>query len=174
MDECWFGLNNPVIKDKMEKYLLTLRKKNVMCIFATQNPAEIAKSEIASTIIQNCPTQIFLHDKKAYENIDAYTKMGMTTDEINLIAMSPNFTYFYKNELGNRLYSLALGAIELALFTQAQAFVNYKGERIEWINILKYFIHLRNESNEIIGYATEILDILNVDYKHLLGDLLNE
>lgn len=166
MDECWFGLEHPAIQGKMKQYLLTLRKKNVFCIFATQNPAAIAESTIASTMKQNCPTQIFLADKKAHTNSEVYTKLGLTTEEINLLAMAPKFNYYYKNPSGTRLFMLTLGAIQLAFFRGYNTKFKKNNTDFEWKNFLAFLI--RQRETNLRSYFCEILEAQNVPYESYL------
>lgn len=61
LDECWLFFANPIFQSKIRKYFKDLRKKNTSIIFATQNLSDISASpELANTVRENCPTQIYL------------------------------------------------------------------------------------------------------------------
>lgn len=173
MDECWFGLENPVIAQKMKEYLLTLRKKNVFCIFATQNPAQVASSSLASVILQNCPTKIFLADPTAVENIDSYRCFGLTDDEIGILAQSiPKRDYYLKTNSNTRLFDLKLGPIELALFRNTEGGLKVPGtdKIIRWGQYLKFLNSKRTGENKRKAFVDAILDIQQVPFRHLLKD----
>ena len=174
MDECWFGLENEIIRSKMKEYLLTLRKKNVFCIFATQNPSAVADSPLASTMIQNCPTQIFLADPKARKLMDKYQNLGLSAEEVNILSMSQKKRdYYLKCTAGARLFQLSLGAIQLALFRGRESTFNYpKGSDnyIRWAEFQKYLLEKRKEQKKTRCYVDEILDVQGIPFRHYLKD----
>jgi hypothetical protein len=93
-----------------------LRKKNVYVIFATQEVADVAKSPLKSTVIQQCLTKIYLADPSAVEMIDVYREFGLTDSEISLIASATmKRDYFYTSPAGRRLFQLDLGPLTLSL-----------------------------------------------------------
>lgn len=174
MDECWFGLQNPSIASKMKEYLLTLRKKNVFCIFATQNPSMVASSSLGSVIIQNCPTHIFLADPSAMEEAMAkdYQALGLKTEEIRILAHSKmKRDYFIKCPSGTRKFQLSLGPVELALFRGRETSFKYKGQIVKWEFIQKFLLKEReNKDGTCRCMVDRILDIQNVAYEQYLED----
>ena len=60
LDEAWLFLRHPTFVSRLQGWLKTLRKKNVYVVFATQEVADAANSPIAQTILQACPTKIYL------------------------------------------------------------------------------------------------------------------
>lgn len=176
MDECWFGLQNPAICSKMSEYLLTLRKKNVFCIFATQNPSMVANSDLGSVIIQNCPTHVFLADPTAAEEVmkNDYAKLGLKTEEIMLLAGSKKKRdYYVKCPSGTRKFQLALGPIELALFRGRETAIKLEGHGIvKWEYIQKFLLKERiQKDGRIRCMVDKILDLQNVEYKRYLEDV---
>lgn len=172
MDECWFGLENPAIARKMKEYLLTLRKKNVFCIFATQNPAAVAESSLAETMIQNCPTKIFLADPMANQIHDAYIKLSLTEDEVMLLSDSTKkLDYYIKCTLGTRKFQLELGPLQLALFRNRESkFRTKDGEIIPWRKYLEYLLDIRTKKQEDLEFCAEILDIQGIEFRQYLTD----
>ena len=65
LDEGWQLLENPYWAAQMRKYLVTLRKKNVYLVFATQSPGTVAKSSLRESLIEGSATNIFLPNPKA-------------------------------------------------------------------------------------------------------------
>ena len=133
LDEAWLFLRHPTFKRQQQNWLKTLRKKNVACVYATQEIADAAKSDIASTILQQCHTKIYLPDEEAQApgSREMYRSFGLSDPEIDLIARSQKKRdYFYKSSLGTRLFRLDLGPIQLGLLTgQDHAFLDEVSRR---------------------------------------------
>jgi type IV secretion system protein TrbE len=120
LDEAWLFLRHEAFKRQQQEWLKTTRKKNVACVYATQEIADAAKSEIASTILQQCHTKIYLPDEEASApaSKEMYQAFGLSDSEIELIAHGQKKRdYFYKSSLGTRLFRLDLGPVQLGLIT---------------------------------------------------------
>lgn len=178
MDECWFGLQNPAIASKMEEYLRTLRKKNVFCIFATQDPHSVANSSLASVMIQNCPTHIFLADPSAREEAMAndYVKLGLKNHEIELLSNSiKKMDYYIKCPSGTRKFQLNLGPLQLALFRGA--FSKYQtgnGKIVNWKDVLDYLNDCaikEGKEGKKKAQVDKILDLQNIEFRSYLKGL---
>ena len=65
LDEAWLFLDNPIFANKIRGWLKTLRKFNVSVIFATQSVEDTIDSDIASALIESCPSRIFLPNDRA-------------------------------------------------------------------------------------------------------------
>jgi type IV secretion system protein VirB4 len=118
LDEAWLFLKNPTFAEKIAEWLKVLRKKNVFVIFATQDVADVEKSPLKTTIIQQCLTKIYLADPSAATEgmIGVYRAFGLADSEISLIAAAVmKRDYFYTSPLGRRLFQLDLGRITLSL-----------------------------------------------------------
>jgi hypothetical protein len=118
LDEAWIFLRHQAFADKIVEWLKVLRKKNVFVVFATQDVADVEKSPIKTTIIQQCLTKIYLADPSAATAgmIDVYRAFGLSDSEISLIAGAVmKRDYFYTSPLGRRLFQLDLGPLTLAL-----------------------------------------------------------
>ena len=118
LDESWMFLDNAFFRAKIEDWLLTLRKYNVMCVFATQEVSRVAASKIATTIISQCKTKVYLADESARSDAvaESYRRMDLTDDEIDTIKNGiMKRDYFYKSALGCRLFQLDLDEFQLAL-----------------------------------------------------------
>jgi type IV secretion system protein VirB4 len=117
LDEAWVFLDDPLFASRIREWLKTLRKKNVAVIFATQSLADIADSEIALTIIESCPSRIFLPNPRALEptQSETYRRFGLNDTQIRLIAEAfPKRDYYLQSRAGNRLFELGLGPVALA------------------------------------------------------------
>ncbi len=117
LDEAWLFLRHPTFVTRLQGWLKTLRKKNVYVVFATQEVADAANSPIAQTILQACPTKIYLPDEQAQTPALAsvYRSFGLTDTEISILARATKKAdYYYKSVKGQRLFRLDLGPITLA------------------------------------------------------------
>lgn len=117
LDEAWLFLDSPLFATRIRDWLKTLRKKNVAVVFATQSLADISDSDIAPTLIESCPTRIYLPNERAFEPQQraAYERFGLNETEIDLIATAHRKRdYYYASPLGRRLFDLALGPVALA------------------------------------------------------------
>jgi type IV secretion system protein TrbE len=117
LDEAWLFLDHPVFAARLRDWLKTLRKKNVAVLFATQSLADIEGATIASTLIESCPTRIFLPNERALEPISqsVYRRFGLNDRQIDIIAKSiPKRDCYYTSPLGCRLFELGLGEVGLA------------------------------------------------------------
>ena len=123
LDEAQTLFENPMLAAKLVDWLRRLRKLNVFVILATQEISAIMSSPIASTVISQCPTKIYLADEEAETSYikDQYKQFGLTDAEIHLLASNGIFTkkrdYFYKSSLGTRQFQLDLDEIQLAILT---------------------------------------------------------
>ena len=117
LDEAWLFLKNEIFAQKIAEWLKVLRKKNVFVVFATQDVADVEKSPLKTTIIQQCLTKIYLADPSAPTAgmIDVYRAFGLTDTEIRLIATAQmKRDYFYTSPIGRRMFQLDLGNLALA------------------------------------------------------------
>ncbi len=85
IDEFWKALGDPIFSDLANNKLKTIRKQNGLMVFATQSPADALRSKIAHTIIEQCPTQIFMANGRASDS-DYVTGMKLTAREFELVA----------------------------------------------------------------------------------------
>jgi type IV secretion system protein VirB4 len=135
LDEAWLFLRHQLFKKQQQEWLKTTRKKNVACVYATQEIADAAKSDIASTILQQCHTKIYLPDEEATApaSREMYRAFGLSESEIELVARSQKKRdYFYKSSLGTRLFRLDMGPIQLGLIAgQDHAFLDELAQREE-------------------------------------------
>lgn len=118
LDEAWLFLGESAFAAKIREWLKTLRKKRVAVIFATQSLDDVAASPIAATLIESCPTQVFLPNPRALEpgSGDLYRAFGLTRRQLELIAFAPpKRAYYWRQPQGRRLFDLRLTGVALAL-----------------------------------------------------------
>jgi type IV secretion system protein VirB4 len=120
LDEAWAYLNNSYFSLKIEEWLTTLRKKNVFCVFATQEVSKAVNSTLSTAIASMCLTKIYLADPsaatKAVQN--SYLQMGLEEHETLSVSRAVmKRDYFYKSPLGARMFQLNLDKFQLALLS---------------------------------------------------------
>ena len=117
IDEGWLALDDPAFGAQLREWLKTLRKKNASVVFATQSLADVTASPIAASIIESCPTRIFLPNPRALEpqGADAYGRFGLNDRQIEILARAtPTRDYYLQSRVGDRLFDLGLGPVALA------------------------------------------------------------
>lgn len=85
IDEFWKALQDEGFRDLAQNKLKTIRKQNGLMLFATQSPRDALNSPIAHTIIEQCPTQIFLPNSRG-NHADYVDGFKLTEREYELIA----------------------------------------------------------------------------------------
>lgn len=161
LDEAWMFFKNELFAKQIVEWLKVLRKKNVFVVFATQEIDDASKSEIASTLVSQCVTKIYLADEDALTpmNKEAYHKFGLEESEIVLLSkLQRKMDYFYKSSMGTRRFQLSLDPLQLAILTCS----------IEEHKILddieKKFG--RNSGRELVE---EVLKAKGIEYEYLLN-----
>ena len=122
LDEAWLMLANELFEAKIRDWLKTLRKANAAVVFATHSPSDILQSRIAHTIVESCPTKLWLPNPEATSSTLAlaYASLGLTPRQIEMIASAiPKRHYYYTSPSGKRLIDLDLGAVALSFIGAA-------------------------------------------------------
>jgi type IV secretion system protein VirB4 len=115
IDEAWIALSHPVFRTMIEEWLKVLRKANCCVVMATQSLSDAIKSGMLDVLIESCPTQIFLPNRKAAEFADTYAQFGLNSRQIDLIKhATPKRHYYVFTPEGSRLMDLSLNALTLA------------------------------------------------------------
>jgi len=120
LDESWLYLDNEVFSGKIKAWLKTLRKKNTSVIFASQSLSDITESSIISTLIESCPTRVFLPNRKAIEPVikDQYKKLGLNDKQIEIIAYAVSKQdYYCQSNIGERKFQLSFQDQTLNILT---------------------------------------------------------
>lgn len=123
LDEAWIALAHAVFKNKIIEWLKVLRKANCTVVLATQSLSDASKSGILDILQESCPTKIFLPNNQAFNKgsdntlgpYDFYKSFGLNDVQISIIQNAIyKQEYYYSSALGNRLFNLALGKVNLA------------------------------------------------------------
>jgi type IV secretion system protein VirB4 len=101
IDEAWKALDDPMFAARIRNWMKTLRKRNAMIGFATQSAADALDSSIASAIVEQTATAIFMPNTKARE--EHYCKgFGLSAQEFEFIRSLPAHSRCFLVRQGNR------------------------------------------------------------------------
>ena len=152
LDECWVFFDNEQFAQKIREWLKVLRKANASVVFATQSLTDIVESPIFSTVLESCPSQIFLPNDKALEESlkEKYFMFGLNQRQVEIIAGAvKKKQYYYVSPLGCRLYDLALENCPISLaYVAVNKADNKKAseilEKYGQENFNRYWLEYRN------------------------------
>lgn len=88
VDEGWKALDDEVFVRRVKDWEKTIRKRNGIVGFATQSAQDALESRIASAIVEQAATQIFLPNNKAQAS-DYIEGFGLTAHEFALVRSMP-------------------------------------------------------------------------------------
>ncbi|MGH6614354.1 VirB4 family type IV secretion/conjugal transfer ATPase [Sphingomonas sp.] len=89
VDEGWKALDDEVFVRRIKDWEKTIRKRNGIVGFATQSAQDALESKIASAIIEQAATQIFMTNPKA-RAADYIEGFGLTPHEYELVRSLPD------------------------------------------------------------------------------------
>jgi type IV secretion system protein VirB4 len=89
VDEGWKALDDDVFVRRIKDWEKTIRKRNGIVAFATQSAQDALESRIASAIIEQAATQIFMANPKARAH-DYIEGFGLTPHEYELVRTLPD------------------------------------------------------------------------------------
>jgi type IV secretion system protein VirB4 len=89
VDEGWKALDDDVFVRRIKDWEKTIRKRNGIVGFATQSAQDALESKIASAIIEQAATQIFMANPKAREE-DYVRGFGLTPHEYEIVRTLPD------------------------------------------------------------------------------------
>jgi type IV secretion system protein VirB4 len=117
LDEAWSYLQHQLFRDRLRDWLKTMRRKNAVVVMATQQISDIANSEIADIVLENCPTKILLPNPEARTANSRvfYGRVGLNEREMEILEVSiPKKHYYVISKLGRRLVDLGAGRVALS------------------------------------------------------------
>jgi type IV secretion system protein VirB4 len=117
LDEAWSYLQHAAFRNRLRDWLKTMRRKNAVVVMATQQLSDIANSDIADVILENCPTKILLPNAESKNpgSRSFYERVGLNDRELDILQVSvPKQHYYVISKLGRRLVDLGAGKVALA------------------------------------------------------------
>jgi type IV secretion system protein VirB4 len=112
IDEAWKALDDPLFSSRIRNWMKTLRKRNAVVGFATQSASDALDSSIASAIVEQTATSIFMPNNKAREE-DYCKGFGLSSQEFEFIRSLPAHSRCFLVRQANRsvLVKLDLGGM---------------------------------------------------------------
>ncbi|MEQ1499257.1 MAG: VirB4 family type IV secretion/conjugal transfer ATPase [Novosphingobium sp.] len=100
VDEGWKALDDDVFVRRIKDWEKTIRKRNGIIGFATQSAQDALESRIASAIVEQAATQIFMINPKARAE-DYIDGFGLTPHEFELVRSMPDNSHCFLIKHGN-------------------------------------------------------------------------
>lgn len=100
IDEGWKALDDDVFVARIKDWEKTIRKRNGIVGFATQSAEDALSSRIASAIVEQAATQIFMANPKAQVR-DYVDGFGLTQHEYDLVRSLPDSARCFLIKHGN-------------------------------------------------------------------------
>ena len=100
VDEGWKALDDEVFVRRIKDWEKTIRKRNGIVGFATQSAQDALESRIASAIIEQAATQIFMINPRAREE-DYIDGFGLSQHELELVRTLPDSSHCFLVRHGN-------------------------------------------------------------------------
>ena len=100
IDEGWKALDDEIFAAAIRNWMKTLRKRNAILGFGTQSARDALDSRIASAIIEQAATQIFMPNPRAQPE-DYCDGFGLTVHELDLIRALPPHARAFLVKHGN-------------------------------------------------------------------------
>jgi type IV secretion system protein VirB4 len=100
VDEGWKALDDDVFVRRIKDWEKTIRKRNGIVGFATQSAQDALESRIASAIIEQAATQIFMINPKARAE-DYIDGFGLSPHEFELVRTLPDTSHCFLIKHGN-------------------------------------------------------------------------
>jgi type IV secretion system protein VirB4 len=94
IDEGWKALDDDIFVARIKDWEKTIRKRNGLIGFATQSAQDALESRIASAIIEQAATQIFMANPKARAR-DYIDGFGLTEHEFELVRGLPDTAHCF-------------------------------------------------------------------------------
>ena len=94
VDEGWKALDDEVFVRRIKDWEKTIRKRNGIVGFATQSAQDALESQIASAIIEQAATQIFMINPKARAE-DYINGFGLSRHEFDLVRTLPDTSHCF-------------------------------------------------------------------------------
>ena len=100
VDEGWKALDDDVFVRRIKDWEKTIRKRNGIVGFATQSAQDALESRIASAIIEQAATQIFMVNPRARAE-DYMNGFGLSRHEFDLVRTLPDSAHCFLIRHGN-------------------------------------------------------------------------
>ena len=112
IEEAWAALLRSTFAERMQEWLLTLRKRNAALVVVAHSVGQLRALPHSEILTESCPTRIMLPnpEARAPDHAEGYRLLDLGAREIEIIATAQRRRdYYYKSPAGSRLFELNLG-----------------------------------------------------------------
>lgn len=117
IEELWAPLMRSIFAERIDQWLLTLRKQNAAVILVAHSVNQLHQLPNRHVLVESCPTKIFLPNPEARgeELSRLYKELGLNEREVETLAESvPKKHYYFRSLRGSRRFELELGPLALS------------------------------------------------------------
>jgi type IV secretion system protein TrbE len=117
LEECHAYFQIEVLAQRLLSYLKTLRRRNTLMGFVTQNLRDFLRSPVGLEIVDACPSRFYGANPHATEpqTMALYQQFGLSPRQCQLIAeLTPKRDVYYTGQEGNRRLTIEMGPVVLA------------------------------------------------------------
>jgi type IV secretion system protein VirB4 len=134
IDEFWKALGDDAFRALANDKLKTIRKQNGVMVFGTQSPRDALASPIAHTIVEQCPTQIFMPNPRGTRS-DYVDGFHLTETEFRLIKeeLSAESRRFLVKQNGQSV----VAELDLGSMNEALAVLSGRTETVELLDRIR-------------------------------------
>ena len=130
LDEVWRLLRHPALREAIQEWLASFRKKATAVLLATQSPTQIPDAAFLTFIASQCPTRVYAPDRSAVHHAEAFRPLGLTEQQLSVIASGePRSDYYVDSPEGRALITFQFSGDFLAALTQESFHENLKAPR---------------------------------------------
>jgi type IV secretion system protein TrbE len=116
MDEAWRFIKHPKLRDYVEEALKTWRKRIGAMILATQSVEDFEAAALQRTVLEQCPTTIFLANP-GMDRATGAALFGLNEQELDLHAgLIPKRELMLKRQAVTKVLTLNVDPISAAMF----------------------------------------------------------
>lgn len=119
LDEVWRLLRHPALRDAIQEWLASFRKKATAVLLATQSPTQIPDPAFLAFVASQCPTRVYAPDRSAVHHAEAYQPLGLSEQQLSVIASGEQRRdYYVDSPEGRALITFQFSGDFLAALTQ--------------------------------------------------------
>jgi type IV secretion system protein VirB4 len=134
IDEFWKALGDEAFRDLANNKLKTIRKQNGVMVFGTQSPRDALASPIAHTIVEQCPTQVFMPNPRGTQG-DYVEGFHLTQTEYRLV--HEDLTPESRRFLVKQGHNSVVAELDLAGFDDELAVLSGRTANVELLDRIR-------------------------------------
>lgn len=149
IDEGWKALNDDIFAYRLKDWMKTIRKRNGIVGFATQSASDAIDSQIASTIIEQAATQLFMCNPKAQAS-DYCDGFGLSAHELELVRALPPHLRCVLIKQGNQS---VVARLDLSGMSDVLTILSGREKNVRYMDELR-----RHHGDDPFAWLPQLLD----------------